>query len=398
MKRLSALLALALVLLSALAAQDADSVVLAYRRNFARSSLASKLELIKEASTHDGVPMGSLYDMALAFAVDNSALLGADSELKELAVVSAREAGREGYAKASDNLWQLFQDFSDVDIRAAALSALGYVGSGNMIVITELNELLADQNTDFRGSKSPDYPVLEACIEALGHLGDGSSFPVLFSAYQAGYSPEVSAKAAKALASIKGDYRGYLLKVIASNPPLDKAAAYAAGMDNPVFAAEDRGGLAEGALAACLASLDGGTGFSAAERSALHDMRTSAVRVIHDLKWQKASPLAVRNFRLLGDDYSKGAAPKSEFIDAIACLGEMGTAEAAQALALFLQYLNSQTELGASYDEAILITTITALGELGDKSSFDYLLQIGYLQYSDAVKAAARDALLKLRW
>jgi hypothetical protein len=38
------------------------------------------------------------------------------------------------------------------------------------------------------------------------------------------------------------------------------------------------------------------------------------------------------------------------------------------------------------------------LGELGDKAAFDYLLQIGYLQYTEPVKRAAKEALLKLRW
>ena len=76
----------------------------------------------------------------------------------------------------------------------------------------------------------------------------------------------------------------------------------------------------------------------------------------------------------------------------------MGSTEAAQALALYLQLINAQTEQGSPYDEDILLASIIALGELGDKAAFDYLLQIGYLQYTEAVKRAAKDALLKLRW
>jgi hypothetical protein len=76
----------------------------------------------------------------------------------------------------------------------------------------------------------------------------------------------------------------------------------------------------------------------------------------------------------------------------------MGSTEAAQALAIYLQFVNGQTEQGIPFDEDILLANIAALGELGDKASFDYLLQIGYLQYTEAVKRAAKDALLKLRW
>jgi hypothetical protein len=342
--------------------------------------------------------MGPLYDMALRFAVDNSALLGPDPQLKDLAILAATETGKAAYDKAIDDLWALFQGYKDDDVRAAAVTALGAAGVGESRVAENLNSFLASQNSLFRSGAQPEYPALEACIDALGRLGDGSSFPVLFSAYVAGYTPELAAKAAAALGSIKGDYRGYLLRVIAKNPPLEKSAAYAAGMANPNFADDDRGEIAEGAMGAALAATAQSASFSPVEIQALRELRLSAARQLQALKWQKASPLAVEHFRLVQADYAKGAASKTDFLEAIACLGAMGSTEAAQALALYLQLINAQTEQGSPYDEDILLASINALGELGDKAAFDYLLQVGYLQYSEAVKRAAKDALLKLRW
>ena len=398
MKRIAAAFALALGISMALQAQDADSIVLAYRRNFARASLVTKLELLKEAASRSDEAMGPLYDMAIRFAVDNSALLGPDSQLKDLAVLAASEAGKAAYGKAVDDLWALFQGYNDLDVRSAAIAALGDAGAGESRVTENLNAFLASQNSLFRSGAQPEYPALEACVEALGQLGDGSSFSVLFSAYLAGYSPSLAAKAAKALGSIKGDYRGYLLRVIAKNPPLEKSAAYAAGMDNPNFVDADRGELAEGAMGAALSATAQSAAFSPVEIQALRELRLSAARQLRALKWQKASPLAVAHFKLIQSDYAKGAASKAEFLEAIACLGAMGSTEAAQSLALYLQLINAQTEQGAPFDEDILLASINALGELGDKAAFDYLLQIGYLQYTEAVKRAAKDALLKLRW
>ncbi len=402
MKRIAAAMALALSLGfgfgAALQAQDADSIVLAYRRNFARASLVTKLELLKEAASRTDAAMGPLYDMAIRFAVDNSALLGPDPQLKDLAVLAAAEAGKAAYGKAVDDLWALFQGYKDQDVRSAAIEALGSAGSGETRVAENLNAFLASQNSLFRSGAQPEYPSLESCIEALGQLGDGSSFSVLFSAYVAGYSPSLAAKAAKSLGSIKGDYRGYLLRVIAKNPPLEKSSAYAAGMANPNFADDDRGELAEGAMAAALAATGQATAFSPVEIQALRELRLASARQLRALKWQKASPLAVAHFKLVQSDYAKGAASKAEFLEAIGCLGAMGSTEAAQALALYLQFINAQTEQGAPFDEDILVASIGALGELGDKAAFDYLLQIGYLQYTDAVKRAAKDSLLKLRW
>ena len=402
MKRHAASVALAIALISVLvpaaAAQDADSIVLAYRRNFARASLVTKLELVKEAAASQGGAMGPLYDMAIRFAYENAALLGADPQLKDLALVASNEAGKAGYAKSIDNLWSLFQAYRDPDVRASAVRALGLAGTGESRVSEYLGAFLASQNSLFRSGAQPEYPALEACIEALGLLGDGASFPVLFSAYIAGYSPALATKAALALGKIKGDYEAYLLQVIARNPPLEKAAAFAAGMENPSFADRQRGELAEGAMSAALDAYEEPQARSPVELQALREMRLGAARQFKALKWQRASALAIRHFRLVQADYAKGAAAKSELLEAVACLGAMGSTEAAQTLALHLQLINAQTEQGAPYDEPLVLAVIAALGELGDKAAFDYLLQMGYLQYTDTVKRAAREALLKLKW
>jgi hypothetical protein len=76
----------------------------------------------------------------------------------------------------------------------------------------------------------------------------------------------------------------------------------------------------------------------------------------------------------------------------------MGTSGAAQALSLQLGLLNSRMERNRDYDPDILISVIGALGDIGDKVAFDYLLYIGFLSYPDSIQNAARDALNKLKW
>lgn len=398
MRRFAVAFALVLAATLVASAQDSDAVSLAYRRNFARASLVTKLELVKEAAGRGGTSMGPLYGMAIRFAVDNAALLGSDPQLKELAILASNEAGNVAYAKAIDDLWALFQSYQDPEVRAAAVSALGKAGIGETRVAENLNAFLASQNSLYRSGAQPEYPALEACIVALGRLGDGSSFPVLFSAYVAGYSPALATKAAAALGSIKGDYRGYLIRVIAKNPPLEKSAAYSASMENPNFSNADRGELAEAALSAALDALAPGSSLSPVELQSMRELRRQAARQIRDLKWQKASAVAARYFSVVQAEYAKGATSKAEFLDAISCLGAMGSTEASQSLSIYLQLVNAQTEQGFPYDEEVLLAVIGALGNLGDKAAFDYLLQVGYLQYGENVKLAARESMLKLKW
>jgi hypothetical protein len=106
----------------------------------------------------------------------------------------------------------------------------------------------------------------------------------------------------------------------------------------------------------------------------------------------------IKHFYRVQTDYNNGAAAREQLLEAVACLGAMNSGEAAQTLALQLGLFNSQMERTGEYDAGILLGVINALGELGDKIAFDYLLYIGYLDYPEEVQAAARSALNRLSW
>ncbi len=374
--------------------QESKAIIETYQRNFVRSSLGTKLELLREASTYEGVDMGPLYETALKFVLGNAELLEADLIVRDIAIVSADMIRKYKYTPAAESLWDLFQAFRENTVRVSLLLALGEVARDNPNLIERLNAYLGAQTTLFRSGTQPDYPTLEACITALGRLGDGSSFPVLFSAYVAGYKADITRKASEALAGLQGDYHGYLVQVLERNTALEKRAALEVGLSNPKFTEDQRASLAEAALAA-------GIGYSSAnavETDAVREMRYKAVLELTERRWQKASPVAIKHFYDVLSLYNRSQATKSSLLEAIACLGAMGTPEAAQTLSLYLQLINTETEQGKVYDEQIVLAVIRNLGALGDKVAFDYLLYIGYLKYPDSIKKAAKDALQNLKW
>lgn len=391
------IVAAALVLLSAgvsAYAQDTKAILETFQRNFVRSSLGTKLELLREASGYEGVDMGPLYETAVKFVLGNATLLESDLVMRDIAIVSAEMIRKYKYAPAAESLWDLFQTFRENAVRVPILLALGETAQDNPKLIERLNAYLGAQTTLFRSGSQPDYPTLEACIEALGRLGDGSSFPVLFSAFVAGYRADVTQKASAALAGLKGDYHGYLVQVIERNAALEKRAALDAGLSNTAFTGDQRAALAEAALAAGVVYSSG----NVVETEAVREMRYKAVRELTERKWQRASPVAIRHFYDVLSLFNRSQAPKSALLEAVACLGAMGTPEAAQTLSLYLQLINTETEQGKVFDEQIVMAVIRNLGILGDKVAFDYLLYIGYLKYPDSVKKAAKDALQNLKW
>ena len=392
---------------SSFPANAQESILTSYERNFIRVSLAAKAGVLTDAATDErsGEFISDLYEFALRFVLANSDFLRNDPDMITLLGTAARGAGAAGSTVSVNTLWELFQVYRDSYSRVQILGALARLGKGSPFVIRNLNQFLDEQNSSYRGGNMTysgirdnipggDYSVISACIAALGSLGDVSSFPFLFSTMTAGYPHAVTQETLKALDSIQGNYKDYLIDIIKRNPFNEKAAAFRIGAYNEKLKPAERGELAQIALEVSLNAPSSAGNPNSIESS----LRYDAITVLTRLRWSAAAAPAIRNFYQTMTDYSQGTAPRDRLLEAIVCLGVMGNAEAAQALALQLGFLNSTTESTGEYDEAIIIALIGALGELGDKAAFDSLLYIGYLNYPDKIQAAAREALNRLKW
>ena len=375
-------------------AQDAESVTLSYQRNFVRSGIDVKLDILREAEASAIQGLGPLYELALEFVLQNAELLRDDQALIDLATEAARGVGSTTHTRAVSPLWRVFMAFRDSRTRVAVLGSLAVLGKGDGQLVENLNQNLANQNNVYKAGIAPDEETLSACIAALAALGDGSSFPVLFSAMIAGYPQRIAGQAAEALKSIRGDYKKYLIDVMRKNPPAEKLLAFKAGTANDDFNEAARGELAEAAVEITL----GLHPTDSQELEAVQELRYEAILELTAQRWTRATALAIKHFYRVQTDYGQGLAPKDRFIEAIACLGSLASGESAQALSLQLGLLNAEMEQKRNFDADILFAVIDALGSIGDKVAFDYLLYIGYLPYPDDVKAAARDALNRLKW
>ncbi len=376
--------------------QDATSLVLTYERNFIRANSSTRIDIVKEAMNDERIKesRGALCEFVLNYALQYSEILKDDPELIAVTTLAVQGAGNSGAVHLNQTLWRVFMLFHDTQTRVAILNALASLGKGDSRIIENLNQFLANQNNVFRSGLTVDYQVLSASIDALGALGDGSSFPVLFSTMIAGYPEEYSQKAAKALGSIKGDYKRYLIDVIRKNPPAEKLAAFKVSLEHTNFTPADLGEIAEAALEISLGLFPADPG----EMDAVQELRYAAVRTLTEQRWSRATTLAVKHFYRVQSDYTNGLVPKERFVEAINCLGAMGSSEAAQALALQLGLINSTMERTKEFDQEILEAVIDALGEIGDKLAFDYLLYISYLPYPASIQARARTALGRLKW
>jgi hypothetical protein len=372
-----------------------EQILLAYQQNFIRASLSAKPGILRDAATdyRSGEFIGILYEFALQYALDYSEFLRDDPDMIILTAAAARGAGISGNRASSETLWKVFLAYRDPYSRVEVLSALVNLGKDEKI-INNLNDFFIGQNNSFRNGAVLDYTTLSACISALGAFGEASSFPALLSGLSAGYTQRINDEIQIAMESLQGDFRQSIIDIIKMNHPADKLAAFRLGTESEKFKASDPGQFAGIALETALDYVPGQN----EGRAEIDLLKFSAIRIITDLKWNRAAPLVISHFYKTMDDYLNGDAPKERFLEAIACLGVMANSESAVTLALQLGYYNSVMEYNAEYDTDIIMEIVRALGEIGDKLAFDYILYISYLNYPEQIQSAAREALDRLRW
>jgi hypothetical protein len=393
MKTVSVFVGLVFVV-SGFAQEPADSILASYQRHFIRANLGEKANVLSDAATDDraGDFIGPLYEFALRFALDNSVLFRDDGDMANLVRLSLAGIRDRGYAPAAETLWQAFRVFPDNGTKVEILDTLAAVDSGAALA-DRLNRLLGEQNGLFKSGLAPNYPILRALVSILGKMGDESSYAVLFEAVLLPYSDDLLLQIENAVASLgaaRGDLGTFLAKVIVSAPLPEKEAAFRFGLRQNL-PADEKAALAAAALeAACE---------YAGERG--RELRFLAARIIRELKWSRALPLALKYFYLAERAYqsdSSGAGNRAELLEAIQCLAAMESIDAAVVLGLNLNLANSRMEFSGECDADITVAVIEALGVLRYKASYDSLNYVGFLSYPENVKNSAREALKRLDW
>ncbi len=371
-------------------AQDSSSVLAAMQKNFARGSISTKIQVLQNSEEFPDVDMGPLYSQALEFILDNSRNLASDIATREMTILVVRLAGINGYSESSSMMWDLFDIYDDTQVKIEILGALGSTDPG-VKVVTGLNNWLKLQNDKFRSGTSVEKSVVAEAVVTLGEFGDSSSFSIVFSTGSAGYSDDITYKANLALKNLEGSYSQSLIEVIKISVPSDKLAAFKLAIDDDEMSIEEKGNLYK-------MTLETGLHYPVDEDNAIiRELRYSAVRQLARIKWADASNLVIEHFNRVIIEYDRGTAPKSSVLEAISCLGAMGTHEAANRLTLYLEYMNSYMENGQDIDLQISLAVIVNIGLIGDAVAFDHLLYSGYLDYPASVKKAAREALNNLK-
>lgn len=378
---------LALALRGTLCAEEVSDA----RRRFIKGSIADKTAAVRESSGSER----QLAESGLDFVIAYQPLLGGDRDLAALAVASALALPRTGDAeyatRITGKLVKVFQLFSDENVRIAVLDRMVPLAAAarSTQAVGLMNDYLATSAHDAAEAS----PVQLAVLTALGTVGDSASLSIVYALWRERRWEAHTAQLEETLVHLSEAHTTDAIGMAMRASLTEMEAYFDVLMRGAEKTQNFRAELAENVLSRTIHSRSDSAGGTSLAR-----LQISALHVIAEMKWMRASQLVIRYFALAREEYESGALSEPQFLDVIACVARLASPEAAAALESYLSELNGATAAGGSLAKPVVLAVISALGELGDKAAFDTLLYVTYLSYPNEVVRAARDALARLKW
>ena len=128
------------------------------------------------------------------------------------------------------------------------------------------------------------------------------------------------------------------------------------------------------------------------------NLQLSALKILSDNKWTRASSISISFFNIAKDLYKNDNLTISQFKSVIDALPNVAPIDSVIPLTNYLTVINTLKEKNEDISNDIVLAIINALGAIGDKSAFDSLLAVTYLDYDEIVLQSARKALSGLRF
>ena len=305
-----------------------------------------------------------------------------------IALLLAEELGNRKYPAAGQNLWRVVEVFSNAVVKADALIALGKMGAVDLF--PQVVQILQDMNAHPTPDRQVGERIAFGAILSLENYGKIEGYLPVYFASTGWYSDRVRNQAVASMEVLAEDPTEQLIAVIRGSS-YSYDAKYRA-----LYDAEANSRISSQAKAqVAVAALDEGWRAATRDpryRTVLTNMRKLAVSMINRYRTEDAVvyPLLERSYRYGTDTQEK--------LDAIAALAALGTDEAVQRLSNFIMIINGRLQATAinADDQQMIRALISAVGNSGNPQGRLALRTVLALNWTNAIKALANEALEKL--
>ena len=377
-----------------LCAQNPDNEKLI---KFIKGNISEKTSAVREASGAESILLAL---KAIDFSLENKELLGNDRELEGLAVAAILSISPDYIKNANDsqksiivsqfiNLFNKFSTSNTVAIATLTKYSSLYEYLQDRQFVETLNFFLKSQEI-----KKTDESVIKSVLNTLQLIGNSETFLILYSILNDKDYSNIKNEIENTLVSLAFISQNEIIGLLETADVKDLSQIFKIIKKNSKISKNYICDVSEKVISKSILLL-GSSSFVSQEDILV---QLEALNNLSDNKWTRASLVAVSYFQFAKKIYNQNLMTETQFESVINCLSNVSPVDAVNPLTAYLEELNRQKENETDVSSAIVLSVIKTLGAIGDKSAFDSLLAVTYLDYDESILSAARKALSGLRW
>lgn len=375
-------------------AQNADNEKLI---KFIKGNISEKTSAVREASGAESILLAL---KAIDFSLENKDLLGNDRELEGLAVAAILSISPDYIKNANDsqksiivsqfiNLFNKFSTSNTVAIATLTKYSSLYEYLQDRQFVETLNFFLKSQEI-----KKTDESVMKSVFNTLQLIGNSETFLILYDIFDDKNYAHLKNEIENTLVSLSFISQNEIIGLLETADIKDLSQIFKIIKKNSKISKNYVCDVSEKVISKSILLL-GSSSFVSQEDILV---QLEALNNLSDNKWTRASLVAVSYFQFAKKIYNQNLMTETQFESVINCLSNVSPVDAVIPLTAYLEELNRQKENETDVSSAIVMSVIKTLGAIGDKSAFDSLLAVTYLDYDESILSAARKALSGLRW
>ena len=363
---------------------------------FLKGNITEKTAAVREGSGQDGK---WLTEEAMSFILKNKEYLENDRDLAALAVATVLSITPDYILPLNsnekenliNNLIKVFNAYSESNnVQIAVISKIvsldKYLPTASFLAI--LNNYLIEVQP-----QNADSSILYTVISAVGEIGNNISFTILYNSLYDRRFANYTGELENSIIKLIPNSRNEVLQIVRSKDISKINKILALIQKNSQISQNFLSEVAENVLNETILMID-----NSSDKNELVNLQIYALQILNDNKWTRASKTVLAFFELAKKEFKDKLMKEEHFVQVISSLMNIAPIDSVSPLIKYLGELNSQVENNIEVSQNVALSVINTLGAIGDKSAFDTLLSVTYLDYSESVLSAARKALAGLRW
>jgi len=365
------------------------SEVPSYKIEFSKGNIQDKTESVNEAAKQGDISLGI---KAIDFSLQEYEILGEDSDLISLLVAGLNAINTDPHngqtTELSKKIAKVFTTFKNDNVRISVLERMKLFPSDESVSL--INSFISENAKN----KVPMNNVLQSAIESIGKIGNNSSFILLLAIILDNVWPDSSKQIESSFGSLANNDQNDIIKLLSKVSIGEKLKILQLVSKNENISKNIKGNVAENALAESI-TISGD--ISSVSKDQIN-LQLLSLQLLADSKWTRAATLISDYFTVAKNEYENNLMSAEDFSTVISNSAAVGSSDIGNILSTYLDSLNKSMDQGNAPVNTVVLAVIKSLGSLGNKTAFDYLLYVTYLDYPEVVTSAAKEALANLKW